>query len=542
MHTNWLKDHGWEGMVWKVRKRGDIRVDEQTMDWHPGAPLLKQLGKHGVPVKMTTAPWPQPLKDERVRRGSHKSCQDHRDFIRGELLDFVEKGFWILLPYHRIKHWTQLRVSPLGCIPQRNRRPRLIVDYSYYGINSETLALQPSEAMQFGRTLERVLYQVRHSNKRFGPVHLGKVDIADGFYRIWLAIQDIPNLGVVFPRYPGEDQLIALPLTLPMGWVASPPYFCAFTETVADVATNYLKQVGRAPHVLEKFANTPPKEQTPGQEQHHRYTPTSDDRPPWSPPLPNHRSTHKHDVTQTGSSTAPSNTRPTPVLRPFQKPVNFFDVYVDDFCTGVQGSLATRQNHQRRLLRAIDSVFRPVDTMDPPTRKHAPSTKKILEGGAFLTTRKTILGWIVDTIWGTLKLPPHRIQRLHAIFELRGAKRVGLTKWHHILGELMSVFIGVPGSRGLFSTLQMALKFTDKGRILVTPQMTDHLTDFEHLVRELGKRPTKLSEIVPDHPVAVGPHNASGRGMGGVWIPTTTQSALRPTLWRARSPRMPGMS
>ena len=46
-----------------------------------------------------------------------------------------------------------------------------------------------------------------------------------------------------------------------------------------------------------------------------------------------------------------------------------------------------------------------------------------------------------------------------------------------------------------------------------------------------------IAELVPDHPVAVGPHDASGKGMGGVWLPAVTHSNLEPTLWRAPFPK-----
>ena len=48
--------------------------------------------------------------------------------------------------------------------------------------------------MQFGRALERILYKVRHSNPHYGPVYIGKVDLADGFYRVWLSMGAIPKL------------------------------------------------------------------------------------------------------------------------------------------------------------------------------------------------------------------------------------------------------------------------------------------------------------------------------------------------------------
>jgi hypothetical protein len=96
------------------------------------------------------------------------------------------KGFWTVLPYALVKHLQGLRLSPLGCVPQRGRRPRLIVYLSYYSINADTLKLAPHEAIQFGRALDRLLYRIRHANPRYGPVHMNKIDISDGFYRVAL--------------------------------------------------------------------------------------------------------------------------------------------------------------------------------------------------------------------------------------------------------------------------------------------------------------------------------------------------------------------
>ena len=97
---------------------------------------------------------------------------------------------------------------------------------------------------------------------------------------------------------------------------------------------------------------------------------------------------------------------PPAVLRPFLKPVRHTDVYVDDFILAVQGNKRARLMHLRKLLHSIDAVFRPVDDADPATRKHVPSVKKLLKGDAYLSTRKVVLGWLLDTVRQTLELPP----------------------------------------------------------------------------------------------------------------------------------------
>ena len=590
---------GWPRLLQALRGRGDLHISAHALKHHPAASYLRRLQRHGAPAVLKTKPWSQSTLKSRIKRGSHQSCQDHLQFLREELLDFMQKGFWLVLPWKTVRalqklgHLLGLRVSPMGVVPQRNRRPRLIVDLSFYDINADTVNLAPKEAMQFGRTLERILYQIRHSNPRFGPVYLSKVDLSDGFYRVKLNDSAIAKLAVALPRFPGEDQLIALPLVLPMGWVESPPYFCAVTETVADLVNQWPAHIQPAPHPLEEVSQTPP----PLEEEGPLSLPTAAPAPSLAPapsaapdptlapaplakpgplqpsacpslsPSPEPASRPQatepllgppglvppeppaHSPTRPGlapvsqpparSGTQPSS-RPAaqpPVLRPFAKPVRFTDIYVDDFIQGLQGPPSVRLAYLRRLLHCIDAVFRPVDSQDSPLRKQVPSLKKMLAGDSHLSTRKVVLGWVLDTVSQTLELPPHRIQRLQEIFDsLRGRTRVSVKLWHKVLGELRSMSIGIPGSRGLFSLLQEGLRHTDRHRIRITPEMRDQLDDFEHLASTVRSRPTELAEIVPDHPIALGPHDASGTGMGGVWLPATTDSHLPPILWRARFP------
>ena len=111
----------------------------------------------------------------------------------------IAKAYWVVLPAEAVKDLPGLRVSPPGVVPQLGRRPRWIVDYSWWLVNNETLPLAPTEAMQFGHALDRLLREILLADPAFGPVELMKVDMSDGFYRVGLNVEDIPKLGVVFP-------------------------------------------------------------------------------------------------------------------------------------------------------------------------------------------------------------------------------------------------------------------------------------------------------------------------------------------------------
>jgi hypothetical protein len=161
-----------------------------------------------------------------------------------------------------------------------------------------------------------VLQQIVHTDRQHGPVYLCKVDIADGFYHLHLAPGNIPALGVAFPPAPDGTPLIAFPLTCPMGWVKSPPWFSAATETGADLANTWLAtHYVPAAHRLDESAATSPATPEP-------------EAPSWltaGPTLP-----------------APVLSLPTPDSSLFlrgsrRKPVQYVDIYVDDYIGLVQG-------------------------------------------------------------------------------------------------------------------------------------------------------------------------------------------------------------
>lgn len=124
--------------------------------------------------------------------------------------------------------------------------------------------------MQFGRALQRVCSDIVHAHPQYGPVSMSKIDIADGFHRVWVQVDDIAKLGVAIPTASGFP-LVASPLALPMGWVESPPYFTALTETACNSANSRLRTNPRndqglqTPHRLEAAvaAISPPDQDTP---------------------------------------------------------------------------------------------------------------------------------------------------------------------------------------------------------------------------------------------------------------------------------------
>jgi hypothetical protein len=109
------------------------------------------------------------------------------------------------------------------------------------------------------------------------------------------------------------------------------------------------------------------------------------------------------------------------------------------------GGPSRLQKVRRHLFRAIDKV------LDKPLpgethRNEAVSLKKLRKGDGSWSTRKEILGWIIDSVRQTIELPPHQKQVLASIFtELAGCKRVSNKSWQRYLGQLRFVSTAIPG-------------------------------------------------------------------------------------------------
>lgn len=495
----------WEDFV--VTQRGvtsDLSNNVHRLD-HPASQLLAHLRQHGAPVPMSTKPWTPEQLDQAIARGPHTSAKLNNSFIREEFIDFISKGFWTVLPYSIVKDLPNLRLNPLGSVPQHDRRDRLIVDLSFYFTNQQCLPVAPSESMQFGRTLQRILQRILLSDPSFGPVYLSKIDISDGFYRIQLSARDVPKLAVLLPQAPGEEPMVAFPMVLPMGWVNSPPYFSAATETAADLMNRRLQRNhDEPPHRLEDIAIHP--------------EPTSDPVPPIAAPTP---------ITLTVPATTPHEPH-------YKRPMKYADIYVDDFIAAVQGSATTRRNAMRTLLHVLDSVFRPLSPSDNPNRQEPASVKKLRKGDGNWSTRKTVLGWVIDTVAQTITLPERRLDRLNAILAdiSPTQRRIRVKMWHKFLGELRSMVIGIPGARGLFSTLQHAFRTESKKRLKLTKNEHHFINDFRTLAATLPNRPTRIAELVPRTPSVVGTTDAAGAGMGGIAFIHTTHG-VEAIVWRA---------
>ena len=498
-----LATRGWHSMVQAMRGESDIQPDVGQLP-HSAAPLLDRLRRFGCPCILSTPPpTPQEL-DGMFERGPHSSALDHTDFLTGEFLDYCRKNMWMVLPYSKVRTIPGLRLSPMGVVPQTNRRPRSIVDYSYWGINDATARLAPAHSMQFGRAHHRLTRKGLHANPKFGPVHAWKVDLSDGFYRVAVTSSAALRLGVLLPPIPGLGSLVAFPLTLPMGWTESPPYFCAFTETTCDLINDDLRRNIRYPlHPLEHLAGI-------------RDGSLPDD---WNgTPLVQRPVTASHQ----------------PHLA--SRPLAYSDIYMDDFLGMGQDHPSNPLVNQRRtMMHRIDSVFRPNRPDDNPYRKEPISTKKLQAADASIQRVKRCMGWDhAPTERLLLMAPTRKAKALDLLDDALHRKRIALKSWQSLVGVLRSLVPGTPGSKGQFSLLQLGLQHAlaakADSRVRITAAIRAQLHTFRALLAD--DSPALYEELLAGTPLCVGACDAAKSGMGGVWFLPDG----RALLWRQPFP------
>jgi len=366
-----------------------------------------------------------------------------------------------------------------GVVPQCTRRPRPIMDYSFTGVNQASLPLSPFQSMQFGHALPRLLQRIAYANPSHGLPLLLKLDMADGYYRIRLS----PEAAL---------ELVGIPLCIPMGWTHSPPYFCSFTETAADLANLAL----------------------------------SSSLPDMAPPHPLEIPSQLHDVPR--ESCFHDNILQPPTISHTLPPLSYVDVFIDDFIGLAQPP--TAPGTLRRLLHSIDAIFRthakPDDKasrkqINSATKLEVSATKLEVGDGAW-STEKVILGWLLNTTSGTLALPKHKADRLQLLLHhFATLRRTSRTKWCSLLGKLHHMSVALQGARYLFSVLQSVLsQQPTASRLCLSPFVHASLADWSILANTVTTYPVPITSLVPRAPHYVGAIDASKQGLGGFCLPT----------------------
>ena len=106
----------------------------------------------------------------------------------------------------------------------------------------------------------------------------------------------------------------------------------------------------------------------------------------------------------------------------------------------------------------------------------------------------------------TITLPPHCVARLNEIVSSIPCTqhRLGVDKWHHVLGELRSMALALPGARGVFSQMKEALCHVKGKRVTLSTGVHEALSDFKWLAEDVENFPTRMYKIVLLRPTVEG--------------------------------------
>jgi hypothetical protein len=358
-------------------------------------------------------------------------------------------------------------------------------------VNSTTTKLAPKGSIdQLGHSLSRIIHAVANT-KHDDHIFWAKWDIKDGFWRLDCEDGKEWNFAYVLPSSHGQEPTLIVPTSLQMGWIESPPYFCAASETARDVAEKYSQ------------------------------------RPLGS--LPTHKFLHYTQLLQDFRDLAADTTDPH-----FRY---LLEVFVDDFIAGVIARAQSHLNHvSLSVMHGIHEVFPP----DAVSADDAISEKKLIKGDGSWAHEKEILGMTFNgknkTIWLSTDKRDAILSTLSSWIR-HSAKHRGIPfkDFQSTLSKLQHAFITVPAGKGLLSPFYTVLAVKPDAVYLHrnTPLRTA-VRDCRTFLRETISDPMPCSALVTGWPDFIGITDASGHGLGGVIL--GENSSVQPTVFRLQWP------
>ena len=235
---------------------------------HPAAETLLEYATGGCPT-LTGAQWTREMIEEAVARGPHVSATSPEaiEYFKSEIEHKIAAGQARVVEWESIKDDLppELKISPLALVPHKSRKFRAILDLSFRlrlqsgevapSVNEASEKAAPRAACeQLGHVLNRIIHAFAEADED-AKIFMAKFDIKDGFCLLDCAEGEEWNFAYVMPQEEGQPIRLVVPTSLQMGWIESPPFFCAATETGRDVAEDYVEApVGSLPeHKFEKY-------------------------------------------------------------------------------------------------------------------------------------------------------------------------------------------------------------------------------------------------------------------------------------------------
>lgn len=457
-------------------------------------------------------PWTKEMMHKAVASGPHMSALEYDviEQLKEEIAQKVKNGQCTVVESDKIKDSPpeQLKISPLAMIPHKSRKYRAILDLSFclrlkngghaLSVNENTTLEAPAAAIdQMGHALSCIIHAFAQAEED-DNIFVAKIDIKDGFWRLDCAEGEEWSFAYVLPQHKGEPTRLVVPTSLQMGWVKSPPYFCAASETACDVATQYveapvgsLEQHKFLDHAMGgQDVTTLPASAVEG-----------------AAPLISIWSRYMWTI---------SSPWPLPRLK------SSWSTWQMQLCTEyMMCSLQMRQ------------------TLTIPSPSRSCSRRR---GNGHWALKKDCLGFTFDGAAKTMQLEEPKKEFLLATFTkwIRTAKHksagIAFPEFESIIAKVRHAFMCIPEGRGLLTPMNKLLRkrppmvFLQQNKRLLTA-----LKDCRTILREATRNPTKCSELVMGEPDYVGVKDASVHGVGGIIIGDNKKCV--PTVFRMEWPQ-----
>ena len=480
---------------------------------HPAGPTLQKYATDGCPVESGRL-WTREEVEFAVSQGPHEMDEAAMVQFAEEAYEKEKKGLVKIVSWDELKKLPdelfpkELKVSPIFAVPHKSRNWRAILDLSFglkmlgrevQSVNDASTKTAPRGAIdQLGHALQRIIYCMATAPEG-KKIYAAKWDIKDGFWRMVCEEGAEYNFAYVLPSVDGSPPKLVIPTSLQMGWLESPGYFCAGSETARDVMELYAEtHLGALPtHKFEHF------------------TQVSDDY----------------------------HALPTILSGEGDDFLYNMEVFVDDFMGLAVAESQEQLDHiARAALHGLHDVFPPDDDDDEDPN----SVKKLRQRDGAWALVKELLGFNFDGLARTLLLSDSKkdfiLSKLKEWVRLarkRGsssAAQIDFKEFRSMVGKLRHAAICIPAGSGLLSESTKAATIEKKHiHMRVNGLLFQEMDAWRSLIREATKYPTKCTELITGHPDYIGIVDAStSEGVGGVIVGENT--AMVPTVFRLEWP------
>ena len=377
-----------------------------------------------------------------IRRGNHKSAQNHRKFLTAALEKEVKKGWELLVPIERAREIPQLAVFPLGVAEQLGVSnsgkfvPKLRVthDLSFIGDESESsvnsrVIEEGLEPCMFGHALLRVIHRIVHL-RRLHPsktIWIRKEDIKSAYRRVHLH-PDTAVQAATQAIFDGNKYLL-IPLRLPFGGGPCPSEFCVLSDVITDTTNDLLACKEWVPGEVRSGYTT----EIPAP----RRLPTDI---PFAQALPTSVEIEEGDICKA-------------------------DVFIDDLITvGVDVG-----DNLQRIIAAPCTIMHAIahkaaNDTSVPRQNFIAEDKNEAEGAP--EEVKITLGWNLDTRRLLVSLPEHKYKAWSSqLKSFQNRKSANAKDLQSILGRLENVAIIIPMMGHFLNNIrQLEIRATASGR------------------------------------------------------------------------------